>query len=119
MRLSKKNNFILLILYFLIMIFTSTVELSFSPNLWIYSKYVHFLEFLILGFLLSLYFYEKLDSLFFFIIFFCLVVLSAFDEGIQVFSSTRTLTLNDFSINILGGFTSLIIIYILKKIKNG
>ncbi len=119
MRLSKKNNFILLILYFLIMIFTSIAELSFSPNLWIYSKYVHFFEFLILGFLLSLYFYDKLDSLFFFIIFFCLVALSAFDEGIQVFSSTRTLTLDDFSINILGGFTSLIIIYILKKIKNG
>ena len=119
MRLSKKNNFILLILYFLIMIFTSIVELSFSPNLWIYSKYVHFLEFLILGFLLSLYFYDKLDSLFFFIVLFSLVVLSVFDEGIQVFSATRTLTLNDFSINISGGFTSLIIIYIYKKIKNG
>ncbi|MBI72127.1 MAG: hypothetical protein CMG61_01495 [Candidatus Marinimicrobia bacterium] len=119
MKISKKNNFILLFLYFLIMIFTSLAELSFSPHLWVYSKYVHFLEFLILGFLLSLYFYEKLDSLFFFIIFFCLIVLSVFDEGIQVFSATRTLTLNDFSINILGGFTSLIIIYIYKKIKNG
>tara|TARA_B100000941_G_scaffold14011_1_gene8578 strand:+ start:25876 stop:26235 length:360 start_codon:yes stop_codon:yes gene_type:complete len=119
MKISKKNNFILLFLYFLVMIFTSLAELSFSPHLWVYSKYVHFLEFLILGFLLSLYFYEKLDSLFFFIIFFCLIVLSVFDEGIQVFSATRTLTLNDFSINILGGFTSLIIIYIYKKIKNG
>ena len=119
MRISKKNYFILLIIYFLIMIFTSLAEFSFSPHLWVYSKYVHFLEFLILGFLLSQYFYDKLDSLFFFIIFFCLVVLSFIDEGMQVFSATRTLTLNDFSINILGGFTSLIIIYIYKKIKNG
>ncbi len=119
MRISKKNNFILLILYLLIMTFTSLTEFSFSPHLWVYSKYVHFFEFLILGFLISLYFYDKLDSLFFFIILFYLIVLSVFDEGIQVFSATRTLTLNDFSINILGGFTSLIIIYIYKKIKNG
>ena len=101
------------------MTFTSLVDLSINSNLWIYSKYVHFLEFLVFGFLLTFYFYDKLNVLFFFIILFCLIIVSLFDEGIQIFSPNRTLAFNDFIINILGGFISLILIFTYKKIKNG
>ena len=119
MEISKINKFFLLLFYLILMIFTSLVNLSINPNLWIYSKYVHFLEFLVLGFLLTFYFYDKLNLLFFFIILFCLIFISLIDEGIQIFSPNRTLTFDDFIINIAGGFISLIIIFTHKKIKNG
>ena len=108
-----------LVFYILFMIINSMLTFpGQAAFLWKYDKYIHFLEFLILGFLILNIFkpiydiYKNVYALS------LLLVFALIDEGIQFYIPGRIRDLYDLMYDIFGGCVGIVICYLYSYIKN-
>ena len=85
--------------------------------LWKYDKYIHFFEFLILGFLILNIFKPAYNTYKNFYAFLFLLLFALIDEGIQFYIPGRIPDLYDLIFDVLGGTVGIIICYLYFKIK--
>ncbi len=107
-----------LIIYIAFMIINSIITFPGQANfLWRYDKYIHFFEFLILGFLILNIFkpiYNIYNSIYAFLL---LLLFALIDEGIQFYIPGRIPDIYDLMFDVIGGTAGIIISYLYFKIK--
>ena len=86
--------------------------------LWKYDKYIHFFEFLILGFLIINIFNPIYNIYKIFYAFLLLLLFALIDEGIQFYIPNRIPDLYDLLFDISGGTVGIIIYCLYFSIKN-
>jgi len=107
-----------LIIYIAFMVINSIITFpSQAIFLWRYDKYIHFFEFLILGFLILNIFkpiYNIYNSIYAFLL---LLLFALIDEGIQFYIPGRIPDIYDLMFDVIGGIVGIIISYLYFKIK--
>ena len=108
-----------LLIYLFFMIINSVITFPGQAIfLWKYDKYIHFFEFLILGFLV-LNVFKPIYNVYKNIYAFSLLLLFAFiDEGVQFYIPGRIPDVYDLIFDIIGGTVGIIVCYLYFKIKN-
>ena len=115
----NNRKVIILFVYVAFMIINSALTFSFESQLWKYDKYVHFIEFFILGILIINIFLSNLNFKQFMLFLLLILVIAMMDEGIQFMIPGRIPDLNDLYYDVLGGFSGMILLYLLKDKLNG
>ena len=115
----NNKKVIILLVYVAFMIINSVVTFSFENQLWKYDKYIHFIEFFILGILIINIFLSKLNLKKFILLLLLITIIGALDEGIQFLIPERIPDINDLYYDVLGGFSGMLLLYVLKDKLNG
>tara|TARA_B100001094_G_C17473334_1_gene458476 strand:- start:69 stop:419 length:351 start_codon:yes stop_codon:yes gene_type:complete len=115
----KNKKVIILFAYIALMIMISVITFSVDNRLWRYDKYVHFFEFFIFSILLVNIFLLNLDLKKFFLLLGLITLIGFLDEGIQIFVPIRSPEWSDLCFDLLGGYSGLFLMYILKDKING
>ena len=97
------------------MILNSVMNFSFESNLWKYDKYIHFIEFYILGLLIINIFIKNINYKTFVLLYISIVLIAIFDEGIQFLIPSRIPDINDLYYDLLGGFLGMFTLFIKEK----
>ena len=111
----NNKKVIILFVYVAFMIINSAVTFSFESQLWKYDKYVHFIEFFILGILIINIFIPNLSFKLFASLLILIFFIAAFDECLQFFIPRRYPDINDFLFDILGGFSGMSLLYLFYR----
>ena len=98
------------------MILNSVVTFSFESNLWKYDKYIHFIEFFILGLLTINIFIKQIDIKTFIVLYALIVGVALFDEGVQFIIPNRIPDINDLYYDFIGGFLGMAILLLKEKV---
>ena len=115
----NNKKVIILLIYVLFMIINSVVTFSFESQLWKYDKYVHFIEFFILGILIINIFLSKLDLKLFAVLLLLVACIGLIDEGIQFLIPGRIPDIKDFYYDIFGGSFGMLLLYLFNDKING
>ena len=112
----NNKKVVILFIYVIFMILNSVIIFSFESHLWKYDKYIHFIEFFILGLLTINIFIKQIDTKTFIILFFLIICIAVFDEGIQYLIPSRIPDIYDLYYDIVGGFLGMFTLLLKENI---
>ena len=98
------------------MILNSVITFSFELNLWKYDKYIHFIEFFILGLLTINIFIKQIEIKSFITLFILIICVALVDEGIQYLIPSRIPDIYDLYCDAAGGFLGMFTLFLKEKI---
>ena len=115
----NNKKVIILLVYIMLIVVISVVTFSVENQLWRYDKYVHFFEFFILGILIVNIFLSDLNLKRFILLLLLITFIAFLDEGVQYLIPARSADINDLYSDLLGGYSGILLIYLLKDKLNG
>ena len=98
------------------MIINSVITFSFESNLWKYDKYIHFIEFFVLGLLTINIFIKQINIKTFIVLYALIISVAIFDEGIQFLIPNRIPDINDLYYDLVGGLLGMLILFLKEKL---
>ena len=115
----NNKKVIMLFAYISLMIIISVITFSIDNQLWRYDKYVHFFKFFILGILIVNIFLSALNFKKFILLLLLITFIAFLDEGVQYLVPARSADVNDLYSDLFGGYSAILLVYLLKDRMNG
>jgi len=115
----NNKKVIMVFAYIALMIIISVITFSVDNQLWRYDKYVHFFEFFILGILIANIFLSDLNFKKIILLLLLITFIAFLDEGVQYLIPARSADINDLYFDLFGGYSAILLVYLLKDRING